>query len=142
MLIVAIVIIVSIVVVVLIVFFTTKGGIVGLGCRLGRDFPFETLEVGNWKHLAPFKTDFAFVAGTRLSPFVSTGGSTTVSRTFSPTYSLALLGRTSRRFQCVQFHNVRVVSFRVPQLSPGGSLCEPYPGFVESLRAPREHSVS
>lgn len=37
-------------------FFSTKGGGIGLGCRLGRDYPFDTLPTQNWQFLAPFKT--------------------------------------------------------------------------------------
>lgn len=36
-------------------FFSTKGGGIGLGLRLGRDFDFDSLGVA-WQHLAPFKT--------------------------------------------------------------------------------------
>lgn len=36
-------------------FYSTKGGGVGLGLRLGRDFDFDSLRVA-WQHLAPFKT--------------------------------------------------------------------------------------
>jgi len=37
-------------------FFSTKGGIVGLGCRLGRTFEVASLGLAEWQHLAPFKT--------------------------------------------------------------------------------------
>ncbi|MEO0636820.1 MAG: hypothetical protein AAFY73_09260 [Pseudomonadota bacterium] len=37
-------------------FYSTKGGAIGLGARLGRDYPFEGLELSEWQHLAPFKT--------------------------------------------------------------------------------------
>ncbi|MEM9717567.1 MAG: hypothetical protein AAF826_13720, partial [Pseudomonadota bacterium] len=37
-------------------FFSTKGGRVGLGCRLGRDYDFDSLDLVDWQHLAPFKT--------------------------------------------------------------------------------------
>ena len=37
-------------------FFTTKGGRVGLGCRVGRDYPIDALSISDWQHLAPFKT--------------------------------------------------------------------------------------
>lgn len=37
-------------------FFSTKGGGVGLGCRIGRRYPIEDLNLGSWQHLAPFKT--------------------------------------------------------------------------------------
>ena len=37
-------------------FFSTKGGRVGLGCRLGRNFDVSTLGLTDWQHLAPFKT--------------------------------------------------------------------------------------
>lgn len=37
-------------------FFSTKGGRCGLGCRLGRDYPFETLGLTDWQHLAPFRS--------------------------------------------------------------------------------------
>ena len=37
-------------------FHSTKGGGIGLGCRLGRDFPFADLKLNDWRHLAPFKT--------------------------------------------------------------------------------------
>lgn len=37
-------------------FFTTKGGMVGLGLRLGRDFDMEGLGLTDWQHLAPFRT--------------------------------------------------------------------------------------
>jgi hypothetical protein len=38
------------------VFFSTKGGGTGLGCRLGRDYPFDQLKLSQIRHLAPFKT--------------------------------------------------------------------------------------
>lgn len=38
------------------VFFSTKGGRVGLGVRLGREYPVEELGLTDWQHLAPFKT--------------------------------------------------------------------------------------
>lgn len=38
------------------VFFSTKGGIVGLGCRVGRDTNMGVFGLENWQHLAPFKT--------------------------------------------------------------------------------------
>lgn len=37
-------------------FFSTKGGRVGLGFRLGRDYDIERLDLKDWQHLAPFKT--------------------------------------------------------------------------------------
>ena len=37
-------------------FYSTKGGRVGLGCRLGRDYPVSELGLTDWQHLAPFKT--------------------------------------------------------------------------------------
>lgn len=37
-------------------FFSTKGGGTGLGCRLGRDYPFDQLGLREIRHLAPFKT--------------------------------------------------------------------------------------
>ncbi|MEM6914766.1 MAG: hypothetical protein AAF511_12395 [Pseudomonadota bacterium] len=37
-------------------FFSTKGGRVGLGCRVGRDLDLEALNLSDWQHLAPFKT--------------------------------------------------------------------------------------
>ena len=37
-------------------FHSTKGGIVGLGCRLGRDYPVESLGLSDWRHLAPFRS--------------------------------------------------------------------------------------
>ncbi|MEM7301582.1 MAG: hypothetical protein AAF468_10915 [Pseudomonadota bacterium] len=37
-------------------FHSTKSGFPGLGCRLGRNYPFETLNLSHWQHLAPFKT--------------------------------------------------------------------------------------
>lgn len=39
-----------------IAFYATKGGLEGLGCRLGRDFDIASLGLGNWQYLAPFKT--------------------------------------------------------------------------------------
>ena len=38
------------------VFFTTKGGRVGLGCRVGRDLDLSPYDLSDWQHLAPFKT--------------------------------------------------------------------------------------
>ncbi len=38
------------------VFFSTRGGRTGLGLRLGRDYPVESLGLTDWQHLAPFKT--------------------------------------------------------------------------------------
>lgn len=38
------------------VFFSTKGGIVGLGCRVGRDTNMGVFGLEEWQHLAPFKT--------------------------------------------------------------------------------------
>ncbi len=38
------------------VFYSAKGGRVGLGCRLGRDFDIESLGLSDWQHLAPFKS--------------------------------------------------------------------------------------
>ena len=38
------------------VFLSTKGGRIGLGCRLGRDFNVAALNLDDWQHLAPFKT--------------------------------------------------------------------------------------
>ena len=37
-------------------FYSAKGAGVGLGVRLGRDYPFERLPLTTWSHLAPFKT--------------------------------------------------------------------------------------
>ena len=37
-------------------FYSTKGGRIGLGCRLGRTFDFEALSLTDWQHLAPFKS--------------------------------------------------------------------------------------
>ncbi len=37
-------------------FYSAKGGIIGMGCRLGRDYDFATLDDLDWQHLAPFKT--------------------------------------------------------------------------------------
>ncbi|MCB2134841.1 MAG: hypothetical protein KDE08_02680 [Rhodobacteraceae bacterium] len=37
-------------------FYSTKGGRIGLGCRLGRDYPIASLGLGDWQYLAPFKT--------------------------------------------------------------------------------------
>jgi len=37
-------------------FYSTKGGRIGLGCRLGRAFDFNSLNLTDWQHLAPFKS--------------------------------------------------------------------------------------
>ena len=37
-------------------FHSTKGGSIGLGCRLGRTFDIPPLGLTDWQHLAPFKT--------------------------------------------------------------------------------------
>lgn len=37
-------------------FYSTKGGMAGLGLRLGREFDVNTLRLSAWRHLAPFKT--------------------------------------------------------------------------------------
>ncbi|MEM9269285.1 MAG: hypothetical protein AAGA78_10160 [Pseudomonadota bacterium] len=37
-------------------FYSTKGGRVGLGCRVGRDQDVEALGLQDWQHLAPFRT--------------------------------------------------------------------------------------
>ena len=37
-------------------FYSTKGGRVGLGCRIGREFDLSWLGLTDWQHLAPFKT--------------------------------------------------------------------------------------
>ena len=38
------------------VFFSARGGRAGLGCRLGREYPFETQGLIDWQHLAPFRS--------------------------------------------------------------------------------------
>lgn len=38
------------------VFFSTKGGITGLGCRVGRETNMGVFGLESWQHLAPFKT--------------------------------------------------------------------------------------
>lgn len=37
-------------------FYSTKGGRIGLGCRLGRAFEFDSLNLTDWQHLAPFRS--------------------------------------------------------------------------------------
>ncbi len=37
-------------------FYSRRGGPLGMGFRLGRDYEFGTLPVKDWAHLAPFKT--------------------------------------------------------------------------------------
>lgn len=38
------------------VFFSTKGGRVGLGCRVGRNTDIAGSNLQDWQHLAPFKS--------------------------------------------------------------------------------------
>lgn len=38
------------------VFFSSKGGLAGLGCRVGRDTNMGVFGLEDWQHLAPFKT--------------------------------------------------------------------------------------
>lgn len=37
-------------------FFSTKGGRVGLGCRIGRDTDLSQFNLSDWQHLAPFRS--------------------------------------------------------------------------------------
>lgn len=37
-------------------FYSTKGGRVGLGCRIGREADPSRFELKDWQHLAPFKS--------------------------------------------------------------------------------------
>ena len=37
-------------------FYSAKGGRLGLGCRLGRDYEIESLGLSDWQHLAPFRS--------------------------------------------------------------------------------------
>lgn len=37
-------------------FYSTKGGRVGLGCRIGREADSSQFELTDWQHLAPFKS--------------------------------------------------------------------------------------
>jgi len=38
------------------VFYSTKGGMTGLGARVGRDADLTQFALSDWQHLAPFKT--------------------------------------------------------------------------------------
>lgn len=37
-------------------FLSTKGGRVGMGCRVGRDTDLKRFQLTDWQHLTPFKT--------------------------------------------------------------------------------------